>query len=39
MFRRILVPLDGSETAASILPQVRRILRRDGSEVILLRVW
>lgn len=37
MIDRILVPLDGSVTAEVILPQVRRLLRRSDSEVILLR--
>ena len=38
MWEKILVPLDGSETAEAILPHVRRLLRRHDSEVILLRV-
>jgi nucleotide-binding universal stress UspA family protein len=38
MTDRIVVPLDGSETAESILPQVRRLVRRSGAEVILARV-
>ena len=37
MFERILIPLDGSETAEAILPQVRRLLKRQRTEVILLR--
>jgi nucleotide-binding universal stress UspA family protein len=37
MLDRILVPLDGSEAAASILPQVRRILLRRDAEVLLVR--
>lgn len=38
MFERILVPLDGSPRAEMILGQVSRILRREDSEIILLRV-
>jgi len=38
MFERILVPLDGSPRAELILPQIARILRREDSEIILLRV-
>jgi nucleotide-binding universal stress UspA family protein len=34
---RILVALDGSETAEAILPHVRRLLRRQDSELILVR--
>lgn len=37
MFQRILVPLDGSELSASILPQLTRLLAA-GEEVILLAV-
>jgi nucleotide-binding universal stress UspA family protein len=38
MFRRILIPLDGSPRAELILAQIARILRREDSEVLLLRV-
>jgi nucleotide-binding universal stress UspA family protein len=38
MFERILIPLDGSPRAELILEQVERILRREDSEIILLRV-
>lgn len=38
MFERILIPLDGSPRAEMILPQVSRILDREDSEVMLLRV-
>jgi nucleotide-binding universal stress UspA family protein len=37
MFERILVPLDGSELAEGVLAQVRRILFRKDSEVLLVR--
>ena len=38
MFERILVPLDGSARAEVILSLVARILRREDSEILLLRV-
>ncbi len=38
MFRRILVPLDGSPLAEAILPQVTGLSHALGAEVILLRV-
>src|SRR5437667_10585605 len=37
MIERIVVPLDGSLTAEAILPQVRRILHRHDSELVLVR--
>ncbi|MFP4642685.1 MAG: universal stress protein [Dehalococcoidia bacterium] len=39
MYERILVPLDGSETAECILPHVREAAKRyEVEEVVLLRV-
>lgn len=38
MFERILVPLDGSPRAEMILPQIARILKREDSEILLLRI-
>lgn len=38
MFERILIPLDGSPRAESILGQVAAILRREDAEILLLRV-
>ena len=38
MFERILIPLDGSARAELILSQVARILQREDSEILLLRV-
>jgi nucleotide-binding universal stress UspA family protein len=38
MFERILVPLDGSARAELVLPQIARILNREDSEILLLRV-
>ncbi|HLY74820.1 MAG TPA: universal stress protein [Planctomycetota bacterium] len=37
MIERMVVPLDGSLTAEAILPQVRRLLYRNDSEIILVR--
>jgi len=37
MLERIVVALDGSLTAEAVLPHVRRILRRQDSEIILVR--
>ena len=38
MYQRILVPLDGSETAEKVLPVVTNEARRHGAVVVLLRV-
>jgi nucleotide-binding universal stress UspA family protein len=38
MFKRILVPLDGSERAEQALPVAARIARGSGGSVILLQV-
>jgi|UniRef100_A0A7C3WHT7 nucleotide-binding universal stress UspA family protein len=38
MFRKILVPLDGSELASRILPQVAALAEKFGSELTLLHV-
>ena len=38
MFKRILVPLDGSKLAEAVLPQVRELATALGAEVLLLRV-
>ncbi len=37
MYKRILVPLDGSELAERILPHVEPIAKVSGAEVLLLR--
>jgi nucleotide-binding universal stress UspA family protein len=37
-FKRILVPLDGSQVAAAVLPAVRDLARCASSEIVLLRV-
>ncbi|MBX3468299.1 MAG: universal stress protein [Planctomycetes bacterium] len=37
-FRRVLVPLDGTEGSAAVLPLVTQLARLHGAEVILLRV-
>ena len=38
MFRTILVPLDGSEVAATVLEQVVALARSNGAHVLLLTV-
>src|SRR3954453_15408431 len=38
MFRRIVVPLDGSSLAEAILPQVQRLAANSPLEVVLLAV-
>ena len=38
MYKRILVPLDGSKRAERILPHVRRLAQPQDNEVILLQV-
>lgn len=38
MYKRILVPLDGSRVAEGVLPHVQEMARTMGSEVVLLRV-
>ena len=36
MYRKILVPLDGSDLAEAVLPHVEMLAKADGGEVILL---
>ncbi len=38
MYNRILVPLDGSETAEGVLPHAKALAFSEGAEIILLRV-
>jgi len=38
MFRKILVPLDGSEVAESVLPYAEEIATKCGSEIVLVSV-
>ena len=38
MYRKILVPLDGSETSEAVLPHVAALAQCTGAKVILLRV-
>jgi nucleotide-binding universal stress UspA family protein len=38
MFKKVLVPLDGSKLAEKILPRVERLIRDSQGEVHLLRV-
>jgi nucleotide-binding universal stress UspA family protein len=39
MFKKILVPLDGSELAAKVLPQVVDLAKSQDAEVVLLNVY
>jgi nucleotide-binding universal stress UspA family protein len=38
MYKRILVPLDGSTLAAGVLPHVQELAKSIGAEVVVLRV-
>jgi len=38
MFKRMLVPLDGSSLAEAVLPQVQDLVKALGAEVFVLRV-
>ena len=38
MFKKILVPLDGSDLAAKILPQVEELAKQAKAQVTLLAV-
>lgn len=38
MFRRILIPLDGSETAERVLPTVEKMLLREDAVAVLVRI-
>jgi nucleotide-binding universal stress UspA family protein len=38
MFKKILVPLDGSELAESVLPYVRNLAERFAAEIVLMQV-
>ncbi len=37
MFKKILVPLDGSQLAEAILPEVESLAKTFGAEVVLIR--
>ena len=37
MYRKILVPLDGSATAEQILPHVKKLAKLTGAEITLMR--
>lgn len=39
MFKKILVPLDGSELAAKIIPQVADLAKSQNAEAVLLNVY
>ena len=38
MYKKILVPLDGSDRAEGILPHVEELAKRYGSQVVFMRV-
>jgi nucleotide-binding universal stress UspA family protein len=38
MYRKILVPLDGSDLAEAVLPHARALAQSVGAEIVLLRV-
>lgn len=38
MYKKILVPLDGSKTAEGILPHVKALAYSEGAEIIILNV-
>lgn len=38
MYKKILVPLDGSPLAESVLPHAQALAKSEGAEIILLRV-
>ena len=38
MYKKILVPLDGSETSEAVLPHVAALAQCTGAQVVLLRV-
>jgi nucleotide-binding universal stress UspA family protein len=38
MYKKILVPLDGSDRAEAILPHIEEMAKRFGSQVIFMRV-
>ncbi len=38
MFNKILVPLDGSQLAAKVLPHAQELAKQSGAELLLVRV-
>jgi nucleotide-binding universal stress UspA family protein len=38
MYKKILVPLDGSQLAEAALPHAQALAKAEGAEIILLRV-
>ena len=38
MYKKILVPLDGSELAEAVLPHVKALAKSEGAEIVILRV-
>jgi nucleotide-binding universal stress UspA family protein len=39
MFRKIMLPLDGSEAGGSIIPYVETLAQALGAEIILFHIW
>ncbi|MFN4295121.1 MAG: universal stress protein, partial [Thermoflexales bacterium] len=38
MYRKVLVPLDGSTLSSAVLPRVRPLAQACGARVVLMRV-
>ena len=38
MYKKILVPLDGSPLAEAVLPHAEALAKSEGAEIVLLRV-
>jgi len=38
LYKKILVPLDGSKTAEAVLPHARALAYADGAEIVLLNI-
>jgi nucleotide-binding universal stress UspA family protein len=38
MYKKILVPLDGSELAEAVLPHAEALAKSEGAEIVILRV-
>mgnify|MGYP003561879522 FL=1 len=38
MYKKILVPLDGSPLAEAVLPHAQALAKSEGAEIVILRV-
>ena len=38
MYKKILVPLDGSKLAEAVLPHAQALAKSEGAEIVILRV-